>query len=94
MTTKVITPHMLLKNFPQYANAVTNQHDRIIIKRPENKNLILISEEEFNTWQETHYLLSEPTNRQALIESINQINSHHTKVLTPDEWDELYTTTI
>lgn len=35
---------MLLKNFPQYANAVTNQHDRIIIKRPENKNLILISE--------------------------------------------------
>jgi antitoxin YefM len=52
-----------------------NSNNYIIIKRPKVKgNLIILSQKEFNSMQETLYLLSSPNNRNHLLESIQELN--------------------
>jgi antitoxin YefM len=52
-----------------------NTQDYIIIKRPKCKrNLVLLSQEAFNTIVETMYLLSTPNNKKRLFESIQELN--------------------
>ena len=48
-----------------------NNTNQLIIKRTKGKgNIVLISEAEFNSMQETLYLLSSKKNREHLLESI------------------------
>ncbi|MEN8696187.1 MAG: type II toxin-antitoxin system Phd/YefM family antitoxin [Bacteroidia bacterium] len=50
---------------------VINDVEEIIIKRKNNKDLVLISLDEYNSLKETNYLLS-GKNRDVLIQSIQQ----------------------
>ena len=46
----------------------------IIVARPKKKNIVVISKKEYNSWQETNYLLQSKTNSNALAHSINQLS--------------------
>ncbi len=51
-----------------------NSNNYIIIKRPKDKgNLIMLSQKEFNSIQETLYLLSRPNNKKHLLDSIQEL---------------------
>ena len=50
---------------------VINDVEELIIKRKNNKDLVLISLDEYNSLKETNYLLS-GKNRDVLIQSIQQ----------------------
>jgi len=51
-----------------------NSNNYIIIKRPKDKgNLIMLSQKEFNSIQETLYLLSSTNNKKHLIDSIQEL---------------------
>ena len=65
-----------------------NNTNQLIIKRPKDKgNIVLISEAEFNSMQETLYLLSSKKNREHLLESIQQFKEGKTvKVKLKDLW--------
>ena len=53
--------------------------NQLIIKRPKDKgNIVLISEAEFNSMQETLYLLSSKKNRERLLESLQQLKDGKT----------------
>ena len=48
----------------------------------------MISEKEYNSWQETNYLLKSEANRAALKHSIEQLGKQE-HFLTPEEFESL-----
>jgi antitoxin YefM len=62
--------------------------NQLIIKRPKGKgNIVLISEAEFNSMQETLYLISSKKNRERILESLQQLKDGKTvKVKLKDLW--------
>ena len=62
--------------------------NQLIIKRPKDKgNIVLISEAEFNSMQETLYLISSKKNRERILESLQQLKDGKTvKIKLKDLW--------
>ena len=60
------------KHLGQTMDRVVDDHQPVVITRANGKNAVLISQEDFDAWQETAYLLRSPANaadlRQALAE--------------------------
>ena len=67
-----------------------NNTNQLIIKRPKGKgNIVLISEAEFNTMQETLYLISSKKNRERILESLQQLKDGKTvKIKLKDLWKQ------
>jgi antitoxin YefM len=65
-----------------------NKRNQIIVKRPKGKgNIVILSQEVFNSMEETMYLLSSKNNRDHLLESIQQGKTGKTtKVKLKDLW--------
>jgi len=68
---KVVNYTDLRLNLKHWLDTVVNDVEEIIIKRKNNKDLVLISLDEYNSLKETNYLLS-GKNRDVLIQSIQQ----------------------
>ena len=88
MIVKATTTKDLRQNFNKYADNVSEYGETILVTRPNRKNIVLISEEEYNSWQETNYLMSTDANKKVLLEGIQATGSG--KTLTPAEWDQLH----
>ena len=88
---QAVTTRDFRKAFKQYANDASDYNDTIIITRPKQKNVVLISQEEYNSWQETNYLLASKANQQALAESLAQLNDSgaDNQFLTPEEFEKM-----
>ncbi|WEV40462.1 type II toxin-antitoxin system Phd/YefM family antitoxin [Lactobacillus sp. ESL0681] len=88
---RAVSTKELRQNFKKYADDITNFGETVIVTRPENKNVVVISESEYNSWQETNYLLASQKNRNALQNSINQLDKPDSKshLLTPIEFEQL-----
>ena len=87
---QVVTIKDFRKSFEKYADDVANYNETIIVARPEQKNVVVISEKENNSWQETNYLLQSKANNNTLAHSTNQL-SDSTKYhfLTPKEFERI-----
>lgn len=71
MAIKATTTRDLQKNFKKIADDVSDYGDVVLVTRPEKKNVVLLSEKEYNSWQETNYLLSTKANREALAKGMD-----------------------
>lgn len=60
------------KNLSSVLNTVENDHVPYLIKRKNHKNIILLTEEEYESTKETLYLLSNPANANRIKKSIEQ----------------------
>ncbi len=58
-------------NLKKWLDKVSNDVEELIITRKDNKNLVLISLEEYNSLKETSYLLS-GKNREVLLKSLEE----------------------
>lgn len=86
---QAVTTKDFRRLFKKYADDVANYNEAIIVARPEQKNVV-ISEKEYNSWQETNYLLKSKANQEALAHSINRLDDstkHH--FLTPEEFERM-----
>ena len=61
-------------NLKKWLDLVVDDVEELIIKRKDNKDLVLISLEEYNSLKETSYLLS-GRNRDILIKSLGEAKS-------------------
>ena len=62
------------RNMVNELDLIGQNNNYIIIKRPKDKgNLIILSQKEFNSIQETLYLSSSPINKKHLLDSIQEL---------------------
>jgi antitoxin YefM len=72
---KVINYTDLRLNLKKWMDSVTDDSEEIIVKRKDNKDLVLISLEEYNSLNETNYLLS-GKNREILLNSVKDVREN------------------
>lgn len=84
---KVVTARDLRNNFNKIAEDISEYDDTVVVARPKNKNVVIISEKQYNSWMETNYLLSSEANRAALQKSIKELKAGKSKLLTPEEFN-------
>ena len=80
---KVINYTELRLNLKHWLNSVVDDVEELIIKRKDQKDLVLISLEEYNSLVETNYLLT-GKNREVLLESIADVkkgNKSHQELI-------------
>ncbi len=75
---KVVNYTDLRVNLKKWMDIVVNDVEELIIKRKDNKDLVLISLEEYNSLKETTYLLS-GKNREVLMQSLQEAKSGRTE---------------
>ncbi len=75
---KVINYTDLRLNLKTWLDMVVNDVQELIIKRKNNKDLVIISLEEYNSLKETSYLLS-GKNRDVLIQSLRELKDGKTE---------------
>lgn len=68
---KVVNYTDLRLNLKKWFDLVINDVEELVIKRKDNKDLVLISLDEYNSLKETAYLLS-GKNRDVLIQSLKE----------------------
>jgi len=82
---KTITVTNLRAKLKYYLDQVTSNFETLIIPRSgEDDGVVIMSLKEYNSWQETMYLLSTEANRKELLESIEQIEKGETVTFDPD----------
>jgi antitoxin YefM len=66
----------LRQNLARYMDQAVDDRIPIVVTRQGGKgNVVILSEEEFEGWQETVHLLSNPANAKRLLESIREADS-------------------
>jgi antitoxin YefM len=64
------------KNLAAEIDSVNNDHEPVIITREGGKpSAVMMSLEDFASWQETSYLLSSPANAKRLLDSIAELDA-------------------
>lgn len=82
---KTISVTDLRKNLKETLNSVSTNNQEVIIHRPNNEDVVLISLADYNSLNETSYLLSSEKNRERLLSSIEQIKQGKTTKINLDE---------
>jgi antitoxin YefM len=59
-------------NLAETMDKVFDDHAPVVITRKSGKNVVLLSLEDFESWQETAYLLRAPANAKRLLKSIEK----------------------
>ncbi|WP_375326465.1 type II toxin-antitoxin system Phd/YefM family antitoxin [Candidatus Tisiphia endosymbiont of Nemotelus uliginosus] len=65
----------LRNNLAQVLDKVNDDHTPVIITRQNGKAAVIISLEDFKSYEETFYLMKSPKNALRLQEAINQVES-------------------
>jgi len=65
------------ENLAKTMDRVCEDHDPIIITRKRDQAVVLLSLEDYQSLEETAYLLKSPENARRLLESIKEIESGH-----------------
>jgi len=63
------------ENLASTMDKVCNDHDPVIITRNRDQAVVMMSLEDYSSWEETVYLMRSPANARRLAESIQQIEN-------------------
>ncbi len=69
----------LRTNLASTLDKVNDNHKPVLITRQNGKPAVLISLEDFQSYEETAYLMSSPKNAERLNEAINQVEAGNIK---------------
>lgn len=66
----VVTFTELRKNLKQIMDAAADQYEPVVIQRPHASNMVMLTQESYESLKETAYLLSQPANAKHLRKSL------------------------
>jgi len=72
---QTISYSSLRQNLSAIMNKIESERDTVHITRKNHESMVMMSEDDYNSMQETLYLLSNPNNAKRLYESIDQANN-------------------
>lgn len=70
---------MLRNNLANVLDRVNNDHTPVIITRQNGKAAVILSLEDFKSYEETFYLMASPKNAQRLNEAIAEVEAGNLK---------------
>lgn len=70
---QVVSFTELRKNMKTIMDQCCENHDLTIVTRQKEAPVVMMSLEEYNSWQETFYLMKSPKNHAQLMESIENV---------------------
>ena len=79
-TMKAITSKQAKQQLDEIIDQVILDREPAILSNEQGRQAVLMSLDEFNSWQETLYLLSNPANYEHLLASIKQAKEGKTMV--------------
>lgn len=65
------------KHFTATMDKVCEDHIPVAITRRNGKPVVLLSLEEYNSWQETQFLLRSTENRKRLLQAVSEVEEGH-----------------
>ena len=72
------------KNLKHYIDSITDNNDTLIVNA-NNKTVVVISLDEYNSIEETEYLLSTPANKKMMYTALDEIKSAQTSSKSLDD---------
>jgi antitoxin YefM len=75
----------LRNNLKSYLDNVANNCEPLIVHRPGNSSVVVISLEEYNAVRETKYIMSSPAMVRRIRESEKEMDEGKGKVIDPDD---------
>ncbi len=76
------------KNLKSYIDSVANNNDTLIVNA-NGKSVVVISLEDYNSIEETEYLLSTPANKKMMYKALEEINNGKMISKTADELSQM-----
>lgn len=77
------------ENFKTYCDKVNDDYETIIITRKDNKNVVMISQDEYNNIMENLYIMSNKKYYDRLVESRKQIERGEMVKKSTEELEEM-----
>ncbi|MGE5438051.1 MAG: type II toxin-antitoxin system Phd/YefM family antitoxin [Syntrophothermus sp.] len=71
----VVNYSTLKENLKEYCDKANDEFETIIVTRKNNKNIVILSEKEYNNLLENLYIISNPEYYNKLLESIEQLKN-------------------
>jgi len=68
----------LRQNLKHYLDVAYDEHEPIIVTRSDNRNIVILSLDDYNAINETSYLLSTENNSKRLLSSLEKAKSGKT----------------
>ncbi len=86
---QVTTVSDFRNNIKEFMDATWDDADYLVVARPKGRNVVVMSEEEFRSWQETLYLLSSKANADALYEGMKDLEEGRVVTKTMEELEAM-----
>jgi antitoxin YefM len=68
----------LRQNLKHYLDVASDDHEPVIVTRSDNRNVVILSLDDYNSITETSYLLSSENNTKRLLSSLEKARSGKT----------------
>lgn len=75
----------LRDNMKKHFDKITDDYETMIVTRKDNKNIVMMSEDSYNTLMENVYIMEDKENYDWLMESKKQLENSQTHTIPSDE---------
>ena len=86
---EIVTYSAFRQNLKSLVDRMIDRCEPLYIKRSRGEDLVVMSKSEYNSLQETLYLLSNPTNAKRLLDAIAEVKEGKTRPVTMDEIERM-----